>query len=73
MMNELWTDEDALLLKQLREAIGLDPMGLALQNALSQAQIQQLENGGHTSFYSQAIKAQTGRRLLQKLQDRSSK
>jgi hypothetical protein len=72
MNKDLWTEEDALLLKQLRESIGLDTMGLAIQNALSHAQIQQLENGGHTSFYSQAIKAQTGRRLLQKLQARKN-
>jgi hypothetical protein len=68
MNKELWTEEDALLLKQLREALGLDTVCLAIQNALSNAQIQQLENGGHTSFYSPAIKAQAGRRLLQKLQ-----
>lgn len=72
MNMELWTEEEALLLKQLREALGLDTMALAIQNALSKAQIQQLENGGHTSFYSPAIKAQTGRRLLRKLQVRQS-
>ncbi|PIT80009.1 hypothetical protein [Limnohabitans sp. 15K] len=68
MNKEIWTEEDAFLLKQLREAMGLDTVALAIQNALSNAQIQQLENGGHTSFYSPAIKAQAGRRLLQKLQ-----
>ena len=68
-MNEkLWTEDDALLLRQLREALGLDTLSLAIQNALSNAQIQQLENGGHTAFYSPVIKAQAGRRLLQKLQ-----
>jgi hypothetical protein len=72
MNKELWTDEEALLLKQLREALGLDTMALAVQNAMSNSQIQQLENGGHTSFYSQAIKAQTGRRLIQKLQLRKT-
>ena len=72
MNKELWTDEEALLLKQLREALGLDTMALAVQNAMSNAQIQQLENGGHTFFYSQAIKAQTGRRLIQKLQLRKT-
>lgn len=72
MNKELWTDGEALLLKQLREALGLDTMALAVQNAMSNAQIQQLENGGHTSFYSQAIKAQTGRRLIQKLQLRKT-
>lgn len=72
MNKELWTDEEALLLKQLREALGLDTMALAVQNAMSNDQIQQLENGGHTSFYSQAIKAQTGRRLIQKLQLRKT-
>jgi hypothetical protein len=72
MNKELWTEEEALLLRQLREAMGLDSMALAIQNALSHAQIQQLENGGHTSFYSPAIKAQAGRRLLRKLQVRQS-
>jgi transcriptional regulator with XRE-family HTH domain len=72
MNKELWTEEDALLLKQLREALGLDTMALAIQNAMSNAQIQQLENGGNTSFYSPAIKAQTGRRLLHKLQVRKT-
>jgi predicted transcriptional regulator len=69
---ELWTEQDALLLKQRREALGLDTMTLAIQNAMSNAQIQQLENGGHTSFYSPAIKAQAGRRLLHKLQTRQT-
>jgi hypothetical protein len=68
MNNNLWTEQDALLLKQLREAIGMDTVNLAIQNALSNAQILQLENGGNTFFYSEVIKAQTGRRLLQKLQ-----
>ena len=69
---ELWTEQDALLLKQLREAMGLDTTGLAIQYALSNAQVLQLENGGHASFYSLTIKTQTGRRLLQKLQERSA-
>lgn len=72
MSNEVWTEQDALSLKQWREAMGLDTLSLAIQNALSHAQIQQLENGGHTSFYSTAIKAQTGHRLLKKLQDRNA-
>lgn len=67
MNKELGTEEEALLLKRLRKAIGLDSMTLATQNGFSHAQIQQLQNGGHTSFYSPAINARAGRRLLQKL------
>lgn len=68
-MNSLWSDEDAEHLKQLRESAGVDAMRFALQNAISLAQLQQLENGGDSCFYTPAIKAHLGRKLLLKLQN----
>jgi hypothetical protein len=53
MNKELGTEEEALLLKQLRKAIGLDSMTLATQNGLSHAQIQQLQNGATLLFTRQ--------------------
>ena len=67
-MTPPWTAEEAELLQQLREQAGLDAMRFAMQNAISLAQLQQLENGGDSCFYSPAIKAHSGRKLLMKLQ-----
>jgi hypothetical protein len=39
-----------------------------MENAISLAQLQQLENGGDSCFYTQAIKAQLCRKLIKKLQ-----
>ena len=64
-----WTDEDAMRLKHLRESAGVDAMRFALENAISLAQLHQLENGGDSCFYSQAIKAHQGHKLMQKLQN----
>ncbi|PUE10152.1 hypothetical protein [Limnohabitans sp. T6-20] len=70
-MTEPWTAEDALLLQQLRQAAGLDTSRFAIENAISHAQLLQLENGGDTLFYSTAIKAHLGRKLIAKLQSGS--
>jgi transcriptional regulator with XRE-family HTH domain len=70
-MTERWTAEDALLLQQLRQAAGLDTSQFAIESAISHAQLLQLENGGDTLFYSVAIKAHLGRKLIAKLQSRS--
>jgi phage I-like protein len=69
-MTSLWTVENSEHLKQLREQAGLDAMRFAIENAISLAQLQQLENGGDSCFYSQAIKAHLGHKLLTKLQAR---
>lgn len=64
-----WTDEEASQLRQLRELAGLDAMRFAIENAISLAQLKQLEEGGISCFYSSAIKAHLGRKLLMKLQE----
>ncbi len=70
-MTEPWTADEASLLQQLRQAAGLDRSRFAIESAISQAQLVQLENGGDTLFYSPAIKAHLGRKLIAKLQNRS--
>lgn len=69
-MTDPWTEEEALLLQQLRQKAGLDTSRFAIENAISHAQLLQLENGGDTLFYSAAIKAHLGRKLIAKLQKR---
>ena len=69
-MTEPWTQDEALLLQQLRQAAGLDTSQFAIESAISHAQLLQLENGGDTLFYSPAIKAHLGRKLTKKLQAR---
>jgi hypothetical protein len=70
-MTEPWTQDEALLLQQLRQGAGLDTSRFAIESAISQAQLLQLENGGDSLFYSAAIKAHVGRKLIVKLQSRS--
>ena len=69
-MTEPWTADEASLLQQLRQAAGLDRSRFAIESAISQAQLVQLENGGDTLFYSPAIKAHQGLSLIAKLQNR---
>ncbi|PUE55355.1 hypothetical protein [Limnohabitans parvus] len=69
-MTEPWTQDEALLLQQLRQGAGLDTSRFAIENAISHAQLLQLENGGDSLFYSAAIKAHLGRQLIAKLQKR---
>lgn len=69
-MTELWTEEEASVLQTLRQKANLDTSRFAIENAISHAQLLQLENGGDASFYSPAIKAHTGRKLIRKLQNR---
>jgi transcriptional regulator with XRE-family HTH domain len=64
MSNQVWLPEDAALLKELREAAQIDISVLAGVYLLSKTQINQLEEGGDSSFYSSAIKLATGRKLL---------
>lgn len=63
----IWTSEDAQLLAKLREEAELDVSILAKRHSLSVHQVRQLEEGGDTHFYSQAIKLQVGRKLLRSL------
>lgn len=63
-----WSDEEAAELQKLRQEAHLDSSRLAIENAISHAQLLQLENGGDSLFYSPAIKAHLGRKLIKKLQ-----
>jgi hypothetical protein len=63
-----WSDEEAAELQKLRQEARLDSSRFAIENAISHAQLLQLENGGDSLFYSPAIKAHLGRKLIKKLQ-----
>lgn len=63
----MWSESDGQRLKASRLAAGLGASMLAKLNALSHAQLLELEDGGQGSFYSAAIKAQVGRKLLRSL------
>ena len=65
-----WTNSEGELLKALREAERIEESVFASSATISRAQLLELENGatglkGH--FYSPAMKAQIGRKLLRKL------
>ena len=64
MSIQVWSPKDAQQLKELREAAQIDISILARTCSLSIKQIKQLEDGGESSFYSQAIKYETGKKLL---------
>lgn len=63
-MGKSWSDADGQLLKELREQAGLAPAVFAKRHALSTSHLKELEGGGIGSFYSDDIKAHTGRKLL---------
>lgn len=69
---EPWSDEEAAELLKLREEAHLDSSRFAIENAISHAQLLQLERGGDSLFYSPAIKAHLGRKLIKKLQMRNN-
>ena len=69
---EPWSDEEAAELQKLREEAHLDSSRFAIENAISHAQLLQLERGGDSLFYSPAIKAHLGRKLIKKLQMRNN-
>jgi hypothetical protein len=69
---EPWSDEEAAELQKLREEAHLDSSRFAIENAISHAQLLQLESGGDSLFYSPAIKAHLGRKLIKKLQMRNN-
>ncbi len=62
-----WTAADGKLLKDLRTAAGLDRATLARRCTISTGQLTELEDGGTGRFYSESIKAHTGRTVLAKL------
>jgi len=66
------SENDAEILKTLREAAGLDVAQLAAMANLSAGQVRQLEEGGDSHFYSPQIKAQSMRRVLRLLQNQPS-
>lgn len=66
------SENDAEILKSLREAAGLDVAQLAAMANLSPGQVRQLEAGGDSNFYSPQIKAQSMRRVLRLLQNQPS-
>ncbi len=63
-MRKTWTESDAQQLKALREQAGIPQASFAKRYALSVAQVRELEGGKTGSYYSEDIKAHTGRRLL---------
>jgi hypothetical protein len=66
-----WSQQDAEHLRALREAIGLDRSSAARVACLSLSQWSQLEDGGHSHFYTPEIMAIAGRRALSLLQRRN--
>jgi hypothetical protein len=59
-----WTPELGLLLESLRIQAGMDHATMARRNMLSTLQVKQLEKGGNSGFYNDAIKFSTGQKLL---------
>jgi transcriptional regulator with XRE-family HTH domain len=59
-----WTPELGLLLESLRIQAGMDLATMARRNMLSTLQVKQLEKGGDSGFYNDAIKFSTGQKLL---------
>lgn len=66
---DLWQSTDAQRLKQLRLARAMDTLSLAQQAAISEQQLLELEGQAKGQFYTEAIKRQTGQRLLRLLGD----
>jgi cytoskeletal protein RodZ len=60
----IWTPENGALLQQLRINAGMDIGTLAHKNLITKNQVQQLEDGGDSGFYSPEIKYQIGKKLL---------
>ena len=65
----IWQPSDAHRLRQVRLAQGLDTFTVAHRCAISERQLQELEGTGEGGFYSEAIKYQTGIKLLRFLGD----
>lgn len=63
----VWCIEDGVLLQRLRQDAKLDDFVFARMNAISLAQLRELEGLGEGSFYNPQIKTATGYKLLRKL------
>jgi hypothetical protein len=64
---KLWTDEHQRQLRQARLSVGVSDVAFARDNAITLRHLQQLESGGSTAFYSDAIKYDMGVKLLRRL------
>ena len=68
-----WQPSDGERLKFMRHAAGFDIQKFAKINSISVAQLKLLEDGGDgLLFYSPAIKASVGRKLLNRLGDKNA-
>lgn len=65
--NPVWRVEDGVLLRELRQSANIDDLVFARMNAISLAQLRELEGQGEGSFYNPQIKTNTGNKLLLKL------
>ena len=73
MVSISWQASDGERLKFLRHAAGFDIQKFAKINSISVAQLKLLEDGGDSSlFYSPAIKASVGRKLLSHLGEKEA-
>lgn len=63
----VWHVEDGVLLRELRQTANIDDFVFARMNAISLAQLRELEGRGEGSFYNPQIKTNTGNKLLLKL------
>lgn len=62
-----WTEEHQRLLQQARLNAGVSDVAFARDNSIALRHLQQLEEGGSTAFYSDAIKYDIGAKLLKRL------
>ncbi len=63
-----WARDEEERLRTLREAARLEETAFAKRHAISVAQLRALEGRGTCPFYSEAIKARLGARLLASLE-----
>lgn len=70
---DAWTADDAERLKRLRSTTGWDISTLARAACLSATQVNQLEQGGDSHFYTAAIKLLAGRRAFAALESWGSR
>ncbi len=64
MSNMDWQTSDGVTLKSLRQSAGIGLSVLARKASLSVDQLRQLEDGGSSLFYTEAIKLRAGERVL---------
>jgi transcriptional regulator with XRE-family HTH domain len=64
---ETAVDPKGRQLRELRLKLGIDPSLLATQACMSLSQLYELENGGHSLFYSDSLRRQAGRRVARLL------